>query len=144
MLFLVYVGFVLYRIGFNFFYESVLSTGTRFSRPIFYLPAAVFLFLWTGLLVILFTRRLRRGLDRRIDELAADLIERQLGDGLYPELQQVCEQSRMRRERLEQLIERTDDLRRSLAAPALLGTPRPGQSPHTPSPHPVTDAPRPS
>ena len=149
VLFLVYVGFVLYQIGYNFFYESFWNHQPILSTD-FYVPAAVFFLLWTGLLVMLFTRRLRRGLDRRIEDLAAELVDRQLGDGLYPELAQICEASRVRRDRLEQLSERTDELRRHLAAPTQLGTPRPAaqrvsqslEAAVPPTTDPVSKAPR--
>src|SRR5690606_33756394 len=91
----------------------------------FYIPAAVFLLLWTGLLVILFTRRLRRGLDRQIDALAAELVDRKLAGGLFPELQQLCDDTRRQRDRLEQLAERAEELRREIAGPAQLGVSRP-------------------
>lgn len=123
LLFLAYVGFVLYRIGYNFFYESLLNREAILTTD-FYVPAAVFLFLWTGLLVIMFTRRLRRGLDRQIQDLAASLVDRKLADGLFPELQQLCDASRRHRDRLEQLTERADELRREFAGPAALGVAR--------------------
>ena len=130
LLFLAYVAFVLYRIGFNFFYESLLNREAILTTD-FYVPAAVFLFLWTGLLVIMFTRRLRRGLDRQIDALAAELVDRRLADGLFPELQQVCDATRRQRDRLEQLTERAEELRRDVAGPAALGVTRQPLEPAT-------------
>src|SRR5690606_14977475 len=124
LLFLAYVGFVLYRIGYNFFYESLLNREAILSTD-FYVPAAVFLLLWTGLLVILFTRRLRRGLEKQIDNLAAELVERKLAGGLFPELQQLCDETARQRDRLEQLGERAEELRREIAGPAQLGVSRP-------------------
>jgi energy-coupling factor transporter ATP-binding protein EcfA2 len=124
LLFLAYVGFVLYRIGYNFFYESLLNREAILSTD-FYVPAAVFLLLWAGLLVILFTRRLRHGLDRQIDALAAELVDRKLAGGLFPELQQLCDDTRRHRDRLEQLAQRAEELRREIAGPAHLGVSRP-------------------
>ena len=79
----------------------------------------------TGLLVILFTRRLRRGLEKQIDNLAAELVERKLAGGLFPELQQLCDETARQRDRLEQLGERAEELRREIAGPAQLGVSRP-------------------
>jgi hypothetical protein len=131
LLFLAYVGFVLYRIGYNFFYESLLNQQAILASD-FYIPAAVFLLLWTGLLVILFTRRLRRGLDRQIDALAAELVDRKLAGGLFPELQQLCDNARRHRDRLEQLAERAEELRRDIAGPSELGVSRPPAESFTP------------
>ena len=123
VLFLAFVGYLLYRIGFNFFYESFLDRDAILSTD-FYVPAAVFLLLWTGLLVIMFTRRLRRGLDQKIASLAADLVDRKLADGLFPELQAVCDELSQQQDRLGQLTERADELRRDFAQPTSLGMTR--------------------
>ena len=61
LLFLAYLGFVLYRVGKNFFYDSFINEKNLLSTD-FYLPALIFGVLWTGVLLILFLGRLRRGL----------------------------------------------------------------------------------
>jgi len=87
ILFLIYPGFLLYRIGKNFFFDSLI-----FDQPIlaadFYIPALVFLLLWCGLFVMFFTRRLRRGLKKEIKALVARLIKRRLHHNMFPALQE--------------------------------------------------------
>lgn len=89
LLFLTYVIFILLRIGVNFFYQSLI-----YSEPIleanFYIPAGVFFLLWTGILITLFTRGLRDGLEARVSGLAQSLVQRRLSHGLFPELEQAC------------------------------------------------------
>ncbi len=122
LLFLAYVVYVLYRMGRNFFYDSAVLNTPLLSTD-FYIPAALFFLLWTGLLVILFTRRLRRGVQRRINTLAKELAEHRLAGGLFPELEAVCQSAHISRQRLEQLGEQVESLRRSLLRNAELGAP---------------------
>ena len=97
-LFSFYVGFVLVRVGKNFFYDTFLKE-LFWSEPArhvellsfdFYLSAGLFFVLWTGLLVMAFARRLRSGLNRMIEELSRDLAGSRLDDGLFPRLEQAC------------------------------------------------------
>ncbi|MEZ6051182.1 MAG: GTPase domain-containing protein [Planctomycetaceae bacterium] len=121
LLFISYLAYVLFRIGKNFFYESFLDRDAILSTD-FYIPATVFLVLWTGWLVIAFTHRLRRGLTRRIEGLSQDLVNRQMEETLFPELQQVCEESARDRLRLHQLHERSSQLRQTIATSTALGS----------------------
>ncbi|NOX56832.1 MAG: hypothetical protein GXP27_20805, partial [Planctomycetes bacterium] len=107
-LFLLYVGFVLFRIGENFFYGSFIKP--MLGKPAdpllsvdFYIPALLFFVLWSAGLVLLLTRRLRRGLEARIATLAGELAQNRLAHGLFPDLERACEQARRHCERLEDL-----------------------------------------
>ena len=110
LLFLILPGFLLYRIGKNFFWDSFL-----FDRPVFvadfYLPAAVFLLLWCGLFVMLFIRRLRRGLRREVQQLVDRLLQRKFRQGLFPEWQHACQQALTSLESLQELAAECQALR---------------------------------
>ncbi len=127
LMFLLYLGFVLYRAGYNFFYESFVL-----DRPLlttdFYIPAAVFFVLWTGLLVMLFARRLRSGLGREIAQLSRELVDLRLSDGLFPSLENACRHARDARDELEALAAQVAELGREFAVAPGLGSRRPGQS----------------
>ena len=120
LLFLSYVVFVLIRIGRNFFYDSFIEQQPILSTD-FYIPATVFLVLWTGLLVTAFTHRLRGGLSRKIEELSHDLVNRQMDQSLFPDLQRTCDDAEAGRQRLHQLKERSTQLRRTIATSDGLG-----------------------
>ena len=79
--------FLLYRVGRNFFYDSFVL-----DRPLldtnFYLPAALFLVLWVGLLVMSFTGGRCHRLTQHVQELARELASIKVGDSLFPELEQ--------------------------------------------------------
>src|SRR5262249_17418831 len=87
----------------------------------FYVHAAIFVALWSGLLVMLFTRRLRSGLLARIGELARQLAESRLASGLFPQLEQATADVRLARERLEALALSTTEIRREIASLSTLG-----------------------
>lgn len=87
----------------------------------FYIHAAVYLALWSGLLVMLFTRRLRRGLVRRVTDLSSQLAESRLASGLFPQLEQACAVVRLQHERLDALLMATAELRREIAGRDGLG-----------------------
>jgi hypothetical protein len=115
-----YLGFVLYRVGRNFFYDSWLRDVPLLATD-FYIPAALFLVLWSGVLLMLFTRRLRRGLRARIETLASELVESQLSHGLFPQLDAACRRAHVARDELDALSHHVDALRSELAAPHLGG-----------------------
>jgi hypothetical protein len=82
-------AWLLYRIGKNFFYDS-----WWLERPLletnFYIPALLFLALWTAAVLMLFCRRLRRGAGRQVNQLAAELAQSKLAGGLFPALDAHC------------------------------------------------------
>ncbi len=133
VLFLTYVAYVLFRVGVNFFYESFLDREAILATD-FYIPATVFFLLWTGVLVMAFTRRLRRGLTTRIRGLSQELVDRQMDLALFPQLDRACREAAAGRDSLEQLTERAGELQRSIARSTGLGGPRPSVPP-TMAPH---------
>lgn len=132
LLFIAYAGFVLFRIGKNFFYDTFLKqlleevpvVAVKALTFDFYVSAGVFFVLWSGLLVMLFTRRLRRGLRQKIDEMAQELAENRISQGLFPQLERTCRELERNGRRLESIAEATAELRRELAASGPLGAQR--------------------
>jgi hypothetical protein len=121
VLLLAYIAFLVGRIGHNFFWASFLAplvNVTRRPEPLlsvdFYVPALIFLVLWSGLLVMLFVWRLRRGLSGRIRSLARTMVEGRLSEGLFPEIERTVEQIETDDRRLRDLADRTATLRRGL------------------------------
>lgn len=123
VLFMAYVGFVLYRVGRNFFLDSFMHERALLSTD-FYLPAAIFWMLWSGVLLIFFLGRLRRGLHQEIEGLAAQLVDVRLSGGLFPQLEHACQQARQQSQELSQLRESVERVRESVATGTNLGTRR--------------------
>jgi hypothetical protein len=118
LLFSAYLAFVLYRMGRNFFVDSFLHGAPLLSTD-FYIPAAGFLALWALLLTAAFTRRLRRGLQREVDELARTLVADRLSRGLFPQGEQAVADVRKFRDDLDSLILRLAGLRDAFALTGL-------------------------
>lgn len=115
ILFLAYLGFVLFRVGRNFFYDSMFAEGAKLLSTDFYIPAAIFFALWSGLLVMAFTMRLRRGLQARIRELADQLASVRISSGLFPRLERACQSVERDRLELDNLAAMTTTFRNRLA-----------------------------
>ena len=134
VLFLLYLVFLIGRVGHNFFWSSFLGPMMRPSstaEPLltvdFYIPAIIFLVLWSGMLVLSFTWRLRRGLSARIHSLAQTMIDSRISEGLFPGLELTCEQIVVDDRALTEMLARTSDFRRRLAdATSFLGGQRRG------------------
>lgn len=131
VLWLAFVGYLIGRIGKNFFWDSVFL-GTPILTMDFYLAAGVFLILWSGLLLIQFTRGLRRGLNQRIDQLALQLAHGRLGAGLFPQLELACSEAHQVCRQLEALGNSTTEIRRHIASTPGLGAQR-GAGIHQPA-----------
>ncbi len=101
-LFAIYPLFVFYRAGKNFFYDT-LFYGADYVTTSFWLSAGLFLVLWSWLVVALFSRRLRRRLGVRIDELGRALAERKLSGGIFPALDEACRRIHLQTARLESI-----------------------------------------
>ena len=71
--------------------------------------------LWSGLLVLSFTWRLRRGLSGRIHRLAQSMVDSQISEGLFPGLEITCQEIARDERTLTELLERTSEFRRHLA-----------------------------
>jgi hypothetical protein len=123
--FLLYPLFVTLRIGHNFFWSSFLAplvgdlVGTA-SEPAallsidFYIPAMLFLVLWSGLLLLVFVSRLRSGLGERIRRLSEQLAESRLTEGLFPGLEDLCRRIQREDQVVRELTERAEYFRRRL------------------------------
>ncbi len=120
-LFLIYPGFLLYRIGRNFFWDSFIMSQEILSAD-FYLPAGVFLLLWCGLFSMFFTRRLRRGLKREVKKLVERMISRKLNNDLFPAMQQQCQIARTAMQKLTELEEDCNALRQQSTTSQTLGS----------------------
>ena len=118
--FAAYLVFVLYRVGRNFFFDSWLGDAPLLSTD-FYIPAGLFFLLWTGLLLMAFTRRLRRGLIAEIDELARNMVHQRFGSGLFPDLEANCRRSRSAVMELDGINASIAALRDDIAASPVLG-----------------------
>lgn len=115
-----YLAFILYRVGKNFFYDSFVN-GLPLLSSDFYLAAGLFLLLCCGLLITGFTRRLRRGLEDRIQKLVAGLVEARLGQGLFPGLESAARQAHMQRDEVSRLLIQTQELRHDVSGLEHLG-----------------------
>ncbi len=120
-LFLLFAGFLLFRIGKNFFYDNFWLGEEEVFGSTFFISAGILFVLWTGFLVVLFARRLRLGLDKRISALAEDLSRSRLSKGPFPQLDDTCERIRRTSERLDALLLDADDLRRDVTSSEKLG-----------------------
>lgn len=122
LLLLVLIAYIVGFPAYNFFYAHPVL-----GRPLvpsdFYVHGAVFFVLWSLLLVMVFTHRLRRGLVSRVTELAHQLAQTRLAAGLFPALERVCADLRLEREQLETLVASTASLRREIATSHELGAP---------------------
>ena len=122
LLFGAFIAYVLYRAGRAFFYDSMLDT--RLLLPTdFYISAAIFFGLWTALLIMSFSHRLRRGLHSEIIKLASELAEERLTGGLFPQLEATLADIQTQRGRLDQLATTCEQMRRELATTPGLGAP---------------------
>jgi hypothetical protein len=112
-------GFLLYRVGRNFFYDSFWLEKPLLDTN-FYIPAALFLIFWAGAFVMSYTWRLRKGLTRRIEALARELASQQASAGLFPDLERHCAEFAVHRDRLDQFSTNLDSIRhRFLAGQAM-------------------------
>jgi hypothetical protein len=116
-------AWLLYRIGKNFFYDS-----WWLERPLletnFYIPALLFLALWTAFVLILFCGRLRRGTRRQVETLAAELAQSKLAGGLFPALEAHCRDFQTDVAELRDLATLVNSLRNQVANTGGLSTVR--------------------
>jgi len=105
----------LYAIGKNFFYDSFYLGEKDLYTVDFYIPAGIFLLLWSGLLMMMYIRKCRRGLDQKIEALAQDLAESRFEGGLFPALEDAVRLIEHDRDSLKGMQQSADNLRHSLA-----------------------------
>ena len=134
-----FIGYVLFRAGKNFFYDSHLAAETKAVLGLdFYVSAGVFFVIWSALLVISFCRRLRRGLNTEIKSISDELAKGRLTGGLFPALETALRDTEIQRSRLDQINIMCDQLRDTIATSPDLGSPRQlnaesiGRQPNTP------------
>lgn len=130
LLFLLFPGFLLFRIGKNFFWDSLLDH-TQILALDFYVPAGIFLLLWCGLFLLLFTRRLQRGLRREVRELVERLLARKFRQNLFPELREQTDRADRQYAELQELIEECHTLRLEPHPPSALASTRVTETPTT-------------
>ncbi len=118
-----FVVFVLYRIIRSFFWDS-LSDPDKILPTHFYVNAGVIFGIWGTILVMLFTRRLRRGLQRQVETLATDLARQRLEQGLFPAWEEACREVHEQCRTLNHLGETSTLVRDRLALPSNFGAPR--------------------
>lgn len=119
-LFLSLVIYALARIGKNFFYDSLWNESK--ILPIdFYVTAGVIFLIWSGFLVMMFTRKLKRGLSIEINQLSDDLAQAKLAHGLFPHLEQECQRVYALQHSLERMGGEVHQLRNDIAASRILG-----------------------
>ncbi|MGQ9573963.1 MAG: GTPase [Thermoguttaceae bacterium] len=97
-------GVLLYRPARNFFYDSWLGPQQwRLLGLDFYLLTLFWLLVWCGLLLWGFSSRLRRGLRREIDRLAAGWSGPQPAAGMFAALEVECRRAARFYEQLQRL-----------------------------------------
>ncbi|WP_437191707.1 dynamin family protein [Planctomicrobium sp. SH527] len=109
-----YLGFVLYRVGKNFFYDTFLQQ-EHFLTTDFYIAAGLFLLIICGALIFRFTRQLQRGLKARVMAMTDQLVQSRIGRSLYPELEEVVHTAKQQADQLKSLSAETERLRTELA-----------------------------
>ena len=114
-LLLAMIGFLLFRLGKNFFYDSWWS-GNRVPAWGLetYFASAFWLVLWCFVLLWMFTRRLRAGLQRQIDSLAASWTGSTAASGLFARLEDDCRRAADFRRELALLQGEVESLRQRL------------------------------
>jgi len=119
-LFLSMLGWLLFRLGKNFFWDSdalVNPHHTDVWGLNFYLAAGFWLVLWCLLLLWMFTRRLRRGLRREIDQLAEMWRQPSIAAELFTHLDASCNRIRQFRGDLEMSEQEVRSLQKQMANP---------------------------
>jgi len=104
------VGWLLFRLGRNFFYESYLRPESLLGLD-FYVQCLFWLLLWSLVLIWMFSRRLRRGLVRELDRLARQWRESSLGGGLFARAEHHCRAIQRFRRQLDELAAQIERLR---------------------------------
>ncbi len=102
ILLLAMLGFLLFRLGKNFFYDS-WWLGAPMWGVQSYIAAAFWLVLWCFVLLWLFTRRLRGGLKQAIDRLAENWTGAAAASGVFAQLDDDCRRAVEFRRDLEML-----------------------------------------
>ena len=125
LLFVSFIGYVLFRAGKNFFYDSYFAEQAKQVLGVdFYVSAGVFFVIWSTILVICFSRRLKRGLNGEINSISEELAKDRLTSGLFPSLESTLQDATTQTSRLEQISITCTQLRSTVATSPDLGSPR--------------------
>ncbi|MFT3772266.1 MAG: hypothetical protein QM820_43240 [Minicystis sp.] len=92
ILFLAYPAFLLYRVGKEFFLRQLLSRSAAPDDRLLYSRGRVPRPVDDGL-VMLFVHRLQRGLKGRVVNLAQELVDLHLSQGLFPHVEEGCREA---------------------------------------------------
>lgn len=122
-LLMAFIGFVLFRAGRNFFWDTVLDP-TKVLPMDFYVSAGLFFVLWSVILVMSFCRRLKRGLNSEISAMADEMAQEKLTGGLFPDLEAAIDDVHRDRRRLDEMCSTCHQLRGDIATSQDLGSPR--------------------
>jgi hypothetical protein len=115
ILLLAMLGFLLFRLGKNFFYDSWwLAAPTPIWGVESYIASAFWFVLWCFLLLWFFMRRLRGGLKQAIDRLAENWSGVTAASGICAELENNCRRAVQFRQNLESLQSDVERLRGSV------------------------------
>lgn len=123
-LLLAFIGFVLFRAGRNFFWDTVVDPLVKVLPMDFYVSAGLFFVLWSVILVMSFCRRLKRGLNSEISTMADEMAQQKLTGGLFPDLEAAIEDVHRDRRRLDEMSSTCHQLRGDIATSPDLGSPR--------------------
>jgi hypothetical protein len=124
ILLLAFIGFVLFRAGRNFFWDTVVDPLVKVLPMDFYVSAGLFFVLWSVILVMSFCRRLKRGLNSEISTMADEMAQQKLTGGLFPDLESAIDDVHRDRRRLEEMSSTCQQLRGDVATSSDLGSPR--------------------
>ena len=119
-LLLAMIGFLLFRLGKNFFYDSFFhnSLSSVDRVPAWgleaYFASAFWLVLWCFFLLWFFTLWLRAGLKRQVDRLAETWTGATAASGLFAQLENDCRRAADYRRELELLQGEVESLRQRL------------------------------
>jgi hypothetical protein len=115
ILLLAMLGTLLYRLGKNFFYDSWLSgLGTPVFGLDFYVSAGFWLVLWCLVLLWMFSRRLRRGLQGEINCLASNWQD--AAAGIFVKAESECRRVTDFRRELADIRQEVERLQRRVGA----------------------------
>lgn len=109
-----YLGFILYRVGKNFFYDTLLNEA-GFLTTDFYIAAGLFLLIICGALIFRFTRQLQQGLKSKVKALTDQLVQSRVGRSLFPDLEEAVHTAQLQADQLKALSAETERLRSELA-----------------------------
>ncbi|NUQ64000.1 MAG: hypothetical protein HUU20_16105, partial [Pirellulales bacterium] len=118
LLLLAMLGVLLFRLAKNFFFDSWIAPVPEQLYGIeFYAQALFWLLLWCVLLLWAFSRRLRRGLQAQVDQLAEGWNDPKSAEGIFNRLESECRRVERFEGELKRIQQDVASLRRRLVMP---------------------------